>query len=317
MLVVAMVLLIGVGIAARVWFGDRGHAAAAGSALTLDAIPFDGVQAYDWLKQLCALGPRPSGSPAMQQQQKLLIDHFVKCGGQVELQRFRVPHPQTRQPVPMMNIIVRWHPKSADRILLCAHYDTLPYPLLDPEDTHGRFVGANDNASGVAVLMELAREMPSLPCKYGVDFLLLDGEEYIFSERDRFFLGSEFFAREYVKNKPPYQYRWGVLLDMIGDAELQIYQERNSVWWKDTRPLVADLWATAARLGVHEFVPKAMHEVRDDHVVLHDVGRIPCIDVIDFDYPFWHTQGDTPDKCSALSLAKVGWVVREWLKTAK
>ena len=157
--------------------------------------------------------------------------------------------------------------------------------------------------------------MPTLKSKYGVDFLLLDGEEFIFDERDRFFLGSEYFAREYVKNKPDYRYRWGVLLDMVGDADLQIYEERNSLWWQDTRRLVAEVWSTAARLGVRDFVAKPKHEVSDDHVMLHDVGHIPCIDVIDFDYPAWHTQGDTPERCSPLSLAKVGWVMREWLKS--
>ncbi len=161
----------------------------------------------------------------------------------------------------MANILVHWHPQSTTRILLCAHYDTLPFPLRDKENPQGPFVGANDNASGVAVLMELARDMPTLRTKYGIDFLLLDGEEFIFNEQDRFFLGSEYFAREYVKAKPPYRYRWGVLLDMVGDADLQIYQERNSMWWKDTRPLVEQIWATAARLGVREFVAKPKYEI--------------------------------------------------------
>ena len=320
LMVAAIVVLSGVAVTAWVFFGGHGadgSAAAATSTLKLEDIPFDGLQAYEYLKQLCAIGPRRSGSPGMAAQQKLLAEHFQKLGGQVEFQRFGVRHPQDGSVVPMANIMVHWHPQSTARILLCAHYDTLPFPLRDKENPRGTFVGANDNASGVAVLMELARDIPALKTKYGIDFLLLDGEEFIFSERDRFFLGSEYFAREYVKDKPSYRYRWGVLLDMVGDADLQIYQERNSLWWRDTRPLVEEIWATAARLGVREFVAKPKYEVSDDHVMLHDVGHIPCIDVIDFDYPPWHTQGDTPDKCSPLSLAKVGWVIREWLKTAK
>jgi hypothetical protein len=165
--------------------------------------------------------------------------------------------------------------------------------------------------------MEVAHVRPTLVTQYGVDFVLLDGEEFRFSNDDRFFLGSEFFAREYAENKSPYRYRWGVLLDMVGDADLQIYEERNSLYWKDTRPLVNDIWTTAARLGVHDFVAKPRHEISDDHTILHSIAGIPCIDIIDLDYPPWHTQGDTPDKCSALSLAKVGWVLREWLKTTK
>jgi len=214
----------------------------------------------------------------------------------------------------MANLVVRWHPDREERILLCAHYDTLPLPMLDPVDPEGTFVGANDGASGVAVLMELAHEMPSLPCNYGVDFVLFDGEEYIFEERDTYFHGSTHFAREYAAGRlAPARYRWGVLLDMIGDEDLQIYQERHSMQWSDTRPLVEEIWAVAERLGVREFVPILGHRIRDDHVPLHEVGKIPCIDVIDFDYPPWHTRDDVPEKCSALSLAKVGWVVREWL----
>jgi hypothetical protein len=320
LLVVAIAVLGGVAVAAWVFLGGQGtdnSAAAATSSLKLEDIPFDGLQAYEYLKQLCAIGPRRSGSAGMAAQQRLLAEHFQKLGGQVEFQQFGVRHPHEASVVPMTNILVHWHPQSTVRILLCAHYDTLPYPLRDKENTRGIFLGANDNASGVAILMQLARDMPALRIRYGVDFLLLDGEEFIFSERDRFFLGSEYFAREYVKAKPSYRYRWGVLLDMVGDADLQIYQERNSTWWKDTRPLVEQIWATAARLGVREFVAKPKYEISDDHLLLHQVGHIPCIDVIDFDYPPWHTQGDTPDRCSPLSLAKVGWVIREWLRTAQ
>lgn len=297
--------------------GAENHAAAATPRLRLEDIPFNGARAYQYLKQLCAIGPRPSGSPGMAAQQKLLAEHFQKLGGQVEWQKFRGRHPQKPTWVPMANLIVHWHPESKRRILLCAHYDTLPYPMLDPVNPGGTFVGANDNASGVAVLMELAHEIPKLDLNYGVDFVLLDAEEFIFRQSDRFFLGSEYFARQYAAKPPPYRYRWGVLLDMIGDADLQIYQERNSLFWRDTRPLVREIWATAVRLGVSEFIPRKGYAIRDDHVPLHNIGGISCIDVIDFDYPPWHTQGDIPDKCSALSLAKVGWVIREWLKAAQ
>jgi hypothetical protein len=287
------------------------------SQLRLEDIPFNGQRAYEYLKQLCALGPRPSGSAGMEAQQKLLVAHFTQLGGKVEWQRFRVRHPQAGNPVPMANLIVRYHPERRERILLCAHYDTLPFPMLDPQNPQGTFVGANDGASGVALLMELAHELPDLPTRYGIDLVMLDGEEFIFSRSDRYFLGSEYFSRQYAEGKSPFRYRWGVLLDMVGDADLQLPQERNSIWWSDVRPLVQDIWSTAARLGVREFVPKKGETIQDDHLPLHNIGRIPICDVIDFDYPPWHTQADTPDKCSALSLAKVGWVLREWIKGAK
>jgi hypothetical protein len=283
------------------------------AAKRLADIPFDGAQAYEYLKQICDLGPRPSGSPGMAAQQKLVIDHFTKLGATPEAQRFRYRHPLTGEPVEMANLIVRWHPERQERILLCAHYDTRPYPDQDPQNPRGRFIGANDGASGVALLMELGRHMPGLAGKYGVDFVLFDGEEFVFNDNDPYFLGSEWFARQYVAEPPAHRYRWGVLLDMVADAQLQIFEERNSVTWADTKPLVDSIWGTARRLGVREFIPKPKHEVRDDHLKLRNIAKIPTCDIIDFDYPYWHTEADTPAHCAPLSLAKVGWVVLEWL----
>ncbi|HYW78664.1 MAG TPA: M28 family peptidase [Thermoguttaceae bacterium] len=316
-LLAAVLLASCLAVGYLVLFADRGsdgNAEAAISALQLEDIPFDGTRAYGYLRQLCALGRRPSGSPGMRAQQRLLADHFQKLGGQVEFQKFRVRHPLDASAVEMANLIVRWHPERKQRILLCAHYDTLPYPMLDPVDRNGLFVGANDGASGVALLMELAHDMPELQRTYGVDFVFFDGEEFIFRQDHRYFLGSEYFARSLVKQRPEYRYRWGVLLDMIGDADLQIYMERHGMSWSDTRPLVEEIWATAHRLGVREFIARGRYTIRDDHLPLHNIAGIPCCDLIDFDYPAWHTRNDTPEQCSALSLAKVGWVVREWLR---
>ena len=155
----------------------------------------------------------------------------------------------------MANLIVEWHPERKERILLAAHYDTRPFPDRDPDNPRGVFVGANDGASGVAVLMELAHAMPELKGKLGVDFVLFDGEELVFQDEDPYFLGSDYFAQQYASHPPDYRYRWGVVLDMIGDANLQIYQDRFSAGWKDTKPLVTAIWDTAKRLGVREFIP--------------------------------------------------------------
>lgn len=318
MLFASAMLLGGVAMAVAAFFlleGGGGSAEAATSSPRLEDIPFNGARAYDYLKQLCEIGPRPSGSPGMDAQRKLLIEHFQRLGAEVEMQPFTSPDPRDGRPVAMANLIFHWKPKQAQRILLCAHYDTLPFPMLDREDPRGRFVGANDGGSGVALLMELGNDMAEIRCKYGVDFVFFDAEEYIFRRQDRFFLGSEHFAKQYRDQPGDYRYRWAVLLDMIGDADLQIYQERNTMWWRDSRPLVADIWATAARLGVREFIPKKKHEVLDDHLALHNIAGIPACNIIDFDYPPWHTRADTVDQCSALSLAKVGWVIREWLQT--
>ncbi len=280
--------------------------------------PLDGMRAFRYLEQLCALGPRPSGSAAMQKQQELLREHFEKLGGKVTMQKFRAANPLGGERVPMANMIVEWHPDRKERILLCAHYDTRPLPDRDPnpvQQRFGKFIGANDGGSGTALLMELAHLMPKLEGPVGVDFLLVDGEELVYEEkRDPYLLGSTWFAEQYIRQPPEHKYRWGVVLDMVGDESLQLYQERNSVTWRDTRPLVKEIWATAARLGVDEFIPRARYEVKDDHLPLRNTAKIPTCDIIDFDYPAWHTTMDTPQRCSPTSLAKVGWVVYEWLK---
>jgi hypothetical protein len=169
--------------------------------------------------------------------------------------------------------------------------------------------------------MELGNEMSKLQCKYGVDFVFLDAEEFVYHDREKYFMGANTFARRYRTQKPPYKYKWGVLLDMVGDADLRIPQERYSLSWKEVRPLIGEIWSTASRLGVKEFVSEVGYEIRDDHLELYNVGKIPTVDLIDFDYGpnhgYWHTTQDVPKNCSALSMAKVGWVLSEWLKTAK
>jgi glutaminyl-peptide cyclotransferase len=286
---------------------------------TLQEIPFDGSDAMKHLETLCDLGRRPSGSQGMTDQQDLITQHFEECGGLVHRQTFTASDPRDGTPVPMTNLIAQWAPDRTDRILLCAHYDTLPYPMLDPEDPEGEFVGANDGASGVAILMTLARELSELTTsrqtQFGVDLVLFDGEEYIFNESQKYFIGSEHFARSYRDGLLPYKgrYECGVLLDMVGDADLQLPKEKNSLKLRQSRLLTESIWETAHRLEVWEFTSGEGPEIRDDHLMLQVEGGIPACDVIDFDYPVWHTREDTPEQCSALSLAKVGWVVLEWL----
>jgi Zn-dependent M28 family amino/carboxypeptidase len=259
----------------------------------------------------------------MQKQQELVLEHFEKLGGKVTLQKFQADNPLGGPKVQFANVIVEWHPERKERVLLCVHYDTRPLPDQDPDPLQrrsGEFIGANDGASGVAVLMELAHLMQQYDGTVGIDFLLVDGEELVYVEgRDPYFLGSTWFARQYVQQPPEHKYRWGVLLDMVGDSDLQIYQEQHSIAWRDTRPLVKEIWATAGRLGVQEFIPRAGYQVVDDHLPLRNIAKIPTCDIIDapHTYPHWHTTRDTPRQCSPASLAKVGWVVYEWLRGLK
>ena len=280
---------------------------------------FSGTRAMEYLEAICELGPRPSGSEGMEKQRELLIRHFQKAGATVFRQAFRSRDGRNGDWVRMENLIVSWHPERNDRVLLGAHYDTRPYPDRDRRDPRGIFLGANDGASGVAVLMELADSVAELKGTVGVDFVLFDAEEYVFEERrDSYCLGSLFFARQYAGSRKAgtisYAYRCGVILDMVGDRNLTIWQEQQSVDWHDTRPVVESIWATAKQLQIQEFVPRPKYLINDDHVPLRMTGGIPTCDIIDFDYPHWHTTQDIPENCSAHSLGLVGRVILSWLQ---
>jgi hypothetical protein len=286
---------------------------------------FSGARAFEHLEDICALGPRPSGSAAMARQRAVLAEHFREVAAAappvravVSGQAFQVRDRGTGAPVHMENLIVSWHPERKERVLVGVHYDTRPLPDRDPVDPRGVFVGANDGASGVAVLMELARAMPALPGPVGVDFVLFDAEEYVVGPRDPYCLGSAYFARQYAADRRagrlPHAYRAGVLLDMVADRDLQIWQEQHSVDWPDTKPVVDAIWDVARRLEVREFVPRPKHAVQDDHLPLRMIGGIPTCNIIDFDYPHWHTTSDTPAQCAAESLSAVGRVVLAWLR---
>lgn len=282
---------------------------------------YDADRAFGYLVQLCELGPRPSGSEAMQRQQQILTDLFTENGATVTRQTFEIRHPEDGSPVPMTNLIASWYPQRPKRFLLCAHYDTRPYPDRDRYNKRGTFIGANDGASGVAALAELSHHVSELPDGVGIDMVLFDGEEFVWKQgRDEYFLGSKFFAEKYKADPPPVPYRAGVLLDMVADRELKLYYESNSLDYAPS--VVREVWKTADRLGVRAFVSRRRHRVEDDHIPLNEVAGIPTIDIIDFDYPrpglgapqYWHTEQDVPENCSGESLAAVVWVVHEWLK---
>ncbi|MFP6764637.1 MAG: M28 family peptidase [Planctomycetaceae bacterium] len=285
----------------------------AGYVATAEAaeISFDSARAYGYLKSVCAIGRRVSGSEGMQRQQSLLIRHFQKLGADMKAQRFDVPHPVTGSPVRMTNLVVSFDPSAQQRVLICCHYDTRPYPDRDILRPRGTFIGANDGASGVALLMELGNQMRTIKPRYGVDFIFFDGEELVFNDGDPYFLGSEHFSRWYAAAKPGYRYVAGVLVDMIGDRSLQLSMEKNS--FQKAPAVTRSVWSVAKRLRVREFIGRVKHEVRDDHLALNDIAGIPTCDIIDFDYRYWHTTRDTPMQCSAASLGKVGRVLLHWM----
>ena len=277
-------------------------------------------RAMRYLQEICKIGPRVTGSPGMQRQRDALARFFQELGGTVTFQNFEIRHPENGESVPVSNLIATWHPNRPKRFLLCAHYDTRPYPDSDRRNPKGYFVGANDGGSGVAALMELSHHLRDLPDDLGVDIVLFDAEEFVWlQDRDDYFLGSKFFAQKYLAEPPAIPYQSGVLLDMVGDRELKIYYEGNSL--KYAREVTTGIFRTARSLGGSAFVPRRRHVIQDDHLPLNEIARIPTTDLIDFDYPrpgfgapsYWHTEQDVPANCSGQSLATVVWVVHQWL----
>ncbi len=194
---------------------------------------------------------------------------------------------------------------SGSKYLLAAHFDSRPRAENDPDSTkRDRAIdGANDGASGVAVLMELGRLFVSDKPAVNVDLAFLDGEDWGKSgDLEDYFLGAKDMITRGIKNK----YRFGILIDMVGDKDLKIFKEQFSDLYATK---VTDLiWKTAAELGEKAFVDSVGYTVYDDHLTFMTIG-IPMTDVIDFVYPYWHSTHDTPDKCSAQSLAIVGRVL--------
>ena len=283
--------------------------------------PIDGDRAYGYLKKICDIGPRPAGSAANTRQRTMVADHFKKLGATIREQPFAGTDPVSNAPVAMVNLIGSWFPDRVDRVLLGVHYDTRPFPDEDPNPANRRkpFIGANDGASGVSLLMEIAHHLSESPTPWGVDLVLFDGEELVYGggndQTGDYFLGSKAFAKAYAEGpKDKVHYSAALVLDMVGDRELAIDREPHSM---DFYPaLVRDVWSVAKALNVRQFRDRLGRAVLDDHLPLINAG-IPAIDIIDFDYPHWHTAGDLPKQCSGASLAQVGKVVTAWLNKPK
>ncbi len=268
-------------------------------------LEFKGDRAYQYLKEQCQFGPRNPGSYGHQALKKYLLDFFSAYTNLVKSQDFIWEDTTENLRLELSNIIVSFYPGEKKRVLLCAHWDTRPWADKDsdPANNFTPISGANDGASGVAVLMELASIISKRKPRYGVDIVFFDAEDFGSDKHpDRWCLGSNYFSR----NLGEYKASFGILLDMVGDKDLQIYKEGYSNRY--AKDIVELVWRKAEKLSISNFRPEIKHFVIDDHLFLIQAG-IPCIDLIDFDYPYWHTLQDTPDKCSPESLEKVGKVL--------
>ena len=300
---IAGVLAFGLGA------GCSDHAAS--SPVLPTAISFDATRAWGDLQHQLDFGYRIPGTDAHRATRDWLVSELSKSSTKVTLQPF-TQHLGGKD-ITMWNIIAvipGTGTTPRDSVLLCAHWDSRPTADMDPVEANRKkpIAGANDGASGVAVLLEIARQVKAQPIARDVVITLFDGEDYG-PGIDNMLLGSKYFA----KHLPEPQPSWGILLDMIGDADLAIYREPSSEYYAKR---VNDRIFRAARdqgylrsAGKSGFVDaRGKFSIIDDHTPLNEAG-IPVADLIDFDYPSWHTLGDTADKCDANSLKVVGKVV--------
>ena len=263
---------------------------------------FDAARAFAYLEKQCDFGPRNPGSRGHRECMLFLEAELKRSAETVTLQPFLFTDSRSRQTFTLHNIIANFG-QQANRILLCAHWDTRPWADAEPDpakhDTP--ILGANDGASGVAVLLEIARILHEHSPPVGIDIVLFDGEDSGLSGRnDTWCQGSRYFARNKRRDYLPV---YGILLDFVGDRDLRFPIERFSYHYA---PDVVDrVWSKAEALGLTAFDRALGLEVIDDHLELLNVG-IPTINIIDFDYPYYHTLQDTPDKCSPESLGVVG-----------
>lgn len=277
----------------------------------LTPIPkFEGQRAFQDLRKQTEFGPRNPGSAGYQRCLEFLQSELARLADTVLLQRFpyQTSRGEARQGT---NIIARFTTAPGPRVILSAHWDTRPWADQDPNpgNYNKPILGANDGASGVAVLLEFARIFAATPPPRNIDLVFFDAEDAGESgNSESFALGSQYFA----KNLPAgSQYRFAVNFDMVGDRYLEIRREANS----DTyAPALMDaIFSRARLLGYTQFIDEKIPGIYDDHIPLNEVN-IPAVDLIDFNYPdhtnrYWHTMDDTPDKCSPESLEAVGTVI--------
>lgn len=280
---------------------------------------FNQDSAYNFVQKQVDFGPRVCNTPAHvkagqwleQKLREYTRDVFVQSG-QVKawdgtMLRFS-------------NIIASFNPESASRILLCSHWDSRPYADHDPDPANRNKAvdGANDGASGVGVLLEIARQLSAQKPEVGIDIIMLDAEDYgppqdksdVAEEGDWWGLGSQYWSKN--PHKPGYKARYGILLDMVGAPNATFLMERISL--ANAADIVRNVWTVAGRIGYSSyFLFQEGIPVNDDHLYINDNTQIPTIDIIHLDpssetgfYPYWHTTKDNMEQIDRNTLKAVG-----------
>ena len=281
---------------------------------------FNADSAYNYVKKQLDFGPRVPGSVAHKQCAEWFVDFFSDKADTVYVQDFRTRLYDGRG-IDGKNIIAAFNPEAKKRILLAAHWDSRPFADHDPDKNNWNtpIDGANDGASGVGVLMEIARILNDNPVNIGVDIILFDLEDYgapyflNLMTNDDWALGSQYWA----KNPHIYNYRayFGILLDMVGASNAKFPKEYYSQQFAPA--LSNDVWKIARELGYDEYFTNELgHPINDDHIYVNAIARIPMIDIIHLEnnsessfYPYWHTVKDNIEQIDPKTLGMVGDVV--------
>ena len=278
---------------------------------------FDARSAYDFVKKQVEFGPRVPGTPAHAACAEWLVKTLKQWTPDVVVQSFEAKAFDGTL-LNGKNIIASFNAGADDRILLCAHWDSRPFADHDPDpaNRYKPVLGANDGASGVGVLLEIARMLSLRKAAAGVDIVLFDLEDYGehrdwrgSASPDSWCLGSQHWARN--PHRPGYKARYGVLLDMVGASDAVFPRDGTSMYFA---PAVAKMvWETARGLGLSKyFLDRESDPLIDDHLYVNQIARIPTVDIIHYDVDrgafagSWHTVGDTLEKIDANTLRAVG-----------
>ena len=274
----------------------RGALVLALALLQTAAAPrFDGARAFEHLRQIVAFGPRPAGSPAIEQTRQYITSQLGSVGLTASRQAWTATTPSG--PVPMVNLWARIPGARPDRIVLAGHYDTKQFREF-------RFLGANDGGSSAAFLLEMARVLKSRSNQLTIDVLFLDGEEAVieWGGTDRVY-GSRHYVETAIRDGSLASLRALILVDMIADRNLEVKRELGSTPW-----LTDIIWGAARGLGYERQFVREGISIEDDHLPFLEAG-VAAVDLIDFDFPQWHTAGDNLEAVGARGLQVVGDVV--------
>lgn len=257
------------------------------------------------LERQCAFGPRVPGTAPHDSCFAWLVARFRELAPVVETDTFTYDSPDMGREVKLMNLVARFRPKAKERILFGAHWDSRPWSDKDPDPAKRKnpVLGANDGASGVAVLLEVARVLKKTGTPIGVDLVLFDGEDLgTEKDPDGWFRGSTRYVQRMGDDRPIFV----IVIDMVGKKDLALQWEINSR--NQASNVVEMVWGEARELGIKTFKSAPGPQVYDDHIPFLNAS-IPAIDLIDFDFPEWHTTHDVPSVCSSESLEAVGTVL--------